>query len=255
MPPRQKSYYGSGDTVNLKEIAGSQQPPHPLSRRRASNVLITGLLGSTSAITRKEAIESKADLFFSMSLPLVSGSRCPLSSLQPLFTFWAPAPCTSVLCWFSGMLRQSSGLLRLPSGILGGASGAPRLPSDPLGCSLGPSTVTDPFLCPLASFGLEALVAYFSFAPNWCLQLSSFGFSFWPALPPFPSVRPDTPPSVRPPIARPPIARPPLLSAPLFCPSLSSVRSRPPSAPVRLDPLLPLPSGPCLSPSVHCSRR
>lgn len=40
-------------------------------------LLITGLLGSTSATTRKEAIESKADLFFLMSLSLVPGSRCP----------------------------------------------------------------------------------------------------------------------------------------------------------------------------------
>lgn len=81
MPPRQKSYYGSGDTVNLKEIAGSQQPPHPLSRRRASNVLITGLLGSTSATTRKEAIESKADFF----------SRCPCLLFQALAVPFLPS--------------------------------------------------------------------------------------------------------------------------------------------------------------------
>ncbi|KAK1835112.1 hypothetical protein QBC39DRAFT_170782 [Podospora conica] len=43
MPPRQKSYYGSGDTVNLKEIAG--------------------LLGSSSATTRKEALESLLSYF------------------------------------------------------------------------------------------------------------------------------------------------------------------------------------------------
>lgn len=183
---------------------------------------ITGLLGSTSATTRKEAIESKADLFSScpcllfrtLAVPSPPTSIQTSGSVQhapagsggaPVVLRHAPAALRCAPAAFRPApvaprcipeaLRLPSGLPRSPRqppGILGGSSGAPRLPSDSPRCSLVPSIVTNPFLLPLASFGFEALVTF----P--LLQIGAFSFELlvlilaWP--PPLPSVRPRSSP-------------------------------------------------------------
>ena len=182
MPPRQKSYYGSGDTVNLKEIAGSlTHPLTPPRKARHLNLAIIGLLGNTSATTRKEAIESKADLL----------SFCSCLSSRALAVPFLPSNfnsdtrllrhalmCSGVPRQPFGALRQSCGMLRRCSGNPPGYSRGPPAcsgllwrPSDSLRRVLGPSVVSDPFLHPVHPSALRLSHCHVSFAPNWCLQL------------------------------------------------------------------------------------
>lgn len=162
-----------------------------------------------------------------MSSSLDPGSRCPLSSLQLLFTFWASAACTSVLWRSSGMLRQPSGALRCTPEVLRRCSGgAPAWPGSPPTHSGGaPATLrpgpaalrfTPVFLGPVHRHrplptppwhpsALRLLLLTFPL-----LQIGAFSFEFLVlifACPPF-----------RPPLLPPPSVRPPLPSGPRFRP-------------------------------------